>query len=191
MIDFTQPTFWAALVVAPLSPFVWIALARAEYRSRFVSRFFESREEACAANMLLILGMNYVRTSVMKLSLETQPVMDFEPEVVLTMRIFCCAATIIGMGLVAFSSLRLGLYGTFLGDYFGILKAAPVTGAPFSWMQHPMYHGSALAYAGMFFFNFQPAGLFLAGMVWLGYMANVASEEQFTAMIYAEAKKDA
>lgn len=38
----------------------------------------------------------------------------------------------------------LGITGTFLGDYFGILMDEMVTGFPFSVLKNPMYDGSTM-----------------------------------------------
>lgn len=43
---------------------------------------------------------------------------------------------------------RLGITGTFLGDYFGILMKEKVTGFPFNLTSDPMYNGSSLIFLG-------------------------------------------
>jgi methylene-fatty-acyl-phospholipid synthase len=40
----------------------------------------------------------------------------------------------------------LGITGTFLGDYFGILMKEKVTGFPFNITNDPMYNGSSLLF---------------------------------------------
>jgi methylene-fatty-acyl-phospholipid synthase len=40
----------------------------------------------------------------------------------------------------------LGIIGTFLGDYFGILMKEKVTGFPFNITNDPMYNGSSLLF---------------------------------------------
>jgi methylene-fatty-acyl-phospholipid synthase len=42
----------------------------------------------------------------------------------------------------------LGITGTFLGDYFGILMKEKVTGFPFNLTSDPMYNGSSLIFLG-------------------------------------------
>jgi hypothetical protein len=52
-----------------------------------------------------------------------------------------------GQTLVLSSTWALGVTGTFLGDYFGILMAARVEGFPFNVLRDPMYVGSTLCFA--------------------------------------------
>jgi phosphatidylethanolamine N-methyltransferase len=58
-----------------------------------------------------------------------------------------------GGAMVGGAYLRLGITGTYLGDYFGILMKERVTGFPFNVMDNPMYMGSTI--------------LFLAHALWL------------------------
>ena len=50
--------------------------------------------------------------------------------------------------LVISSMWKLGIAGTYLGDHFGILMDAKLTGFPFSITDHPMYVGSTLSFFG-------------------------------------------
>jgi phosphatidylethanolamine N-methyltransferase len=43
----------------------------------------------------------------------------------------------------------LGVTGTYLGDYFGILMSEMVTGFPFNVMSDPMYWGSSMCFVGV------------------------------------------
>lgn len=53
----------------------------------------------------------------------------------------------IGQGFVLTSTYVLGITGTFLGDYFGILMDHLVEGFPFNVVRDPMYVGSTLCFA--------------------------------------------
>lgn len=53
----------------------------------------------------------------------------------------------IGQILVISSTWALGITGTFLGDYFGILMDAKIEGFPFNIVENPMYFGSTLCFA--------------------------------------------
>jgi phosphatidylethanolamine N-methyltransferase len=67
------------------------------------------------------------------------------------------------------STWALGITGTYLGDYFGILMDAPVTSFPFNISGAPMYHGSALSFLGTALLYGRPAGVALSGLVLGGY----------------------
>jgi phosphatidylethanolamine N-methyltransferase len=54
---------------------------------------------------------------------------------------------IVGQTFVVTSTWALGITGTFLGDYFGILMDARVEGFPFNVLRDPMYVGSTMCFA--------------------------------------------
>ena len=52
-----------------------------------------------------------------------------------------------GQTFVLTSTWSLGITGTFLGDYFGILMDSRVEGFPFNVLRDPMYVGSTMCFA--------------------------------------------
>ena len=52
-----------------------------------------------------------------------------------------------GQTFVVTSTWALGITGTFLGDYFGILMDHRVEGFPFNVLRDPMYIGSTMCFA--------------------------------------------
>lgn len=58
-------------------------------------------------------------------------------------------AVLFGLGqlFVVTSTWALGVTGTFLGDYFGILMDHRVEGFPFNVLRDPMYVGSTMSFA--------------------------------------------
>jgi phosphatidylethanolamine N-methyltransferase len=71
----------------------------------------------------------------------------------------------------------LGLTGTYLGDYFGILMDDMVTGFPFNVSGCPMYLGSSLSFLATSLWFGKPAGILLTGEVWLAYIIALRFEE--------------
>jgi phosphatidylethanolamine N-methyltransferase len=66
------------------------------------------------------------------------------------------AFTVLGGALFAAGNIfvlssmwALGVTGTYLGDYFGILMDEMVTGFPFNVMSDPMYWGSSMCFVGV------------------------------------------
>jgi phosphatidylethanolamine/phosphatidyl-N-methylethanolamine N-methyltransferase len=53
----------------------------------------------------------------------------------------------LGQIFVVTSTYALGITGTFLGDYFGILMDHRVEGFPFNVLRDPMYVGSTMCFA--------------------------------------------
>jgi len=80
----------------------------------------------------------------------------------------------------------LGLTGTYLGDYFGILMNDMVTGFPFNVCSAPMYYGSTMSFLGTAIFFGKPAGIMLTVEVLTVYLIALRFEDPFTAGIYAK-----
>jgi phosphatidylethanolamine N-methyltransferase len=95
-----------------------------------------------------------------------------------------------GNTLVLSSMWALGITGTYLGDYFGILMDEIVTGFPFSVSSSPMYHGSTLSFLGTALWFGKPAGVLLTGLVWTVYSIALRFEDPFTAEIYAKRDRE-
>lgn len=84
-----------------------------------------------------------------------------------------------GLGnlFVLTSMYALGITGTYLGDYFGILMDHRVTGFPFNVLDNPMYVGSTLSFLGTALYFGKPAGLFATLVVHLLYSIALKFEE--------------
>lgn len=82
-----------------------------------------------------------------------------------------------GNTLVLSSMWALGITGTYLGDYFGILMDEPVTSFPFNITAAPMYYGSTLSFLGTAILYGKPAGMLLTAEVLLVYLVALRFEE--------------
>lgn len=92
--------------------------------------------------------------------------------------------------LVVSSTWALGITGTFLGDYFGILMDDIVTGFPFNITDAPMYHGSTMSFLGSALVYSRPAGIVITAWVLLVYTVALRFENPFTAEIYAKRDRE-
>lgn len=97
---------------------------------------------------------------------------------------------LLGNTLVLTSMYALGVTGTYLGDYFGILMDAPVTTFPFSFTDAPMYHGSTLSFLATAIWKGRPAGVLLTLFVAVAYKIARTYEDPFTGMIYAKREEE-
>ena len=86
------------------------------------------------------------------------------------------ALIITGQLFVWTSIYALGITGTYLGDYFGILMSARVTGFPFNVLNDPMYVGSTMAFVGGALVYRSPAGLAVGVLVWVVYVVALRFE---------------
>lgn len=88
------------------------------------------------------------------------------------------------------STYALGITGTFLGDYFGILMDDIVTGFPFNVCDAPMYYGSTMSFLGTALLYGKPAGLLLTAWVLAVYLVALQLENPFTAGIYEKREQE-
>jgi phosphatidylethanolamine N-methyltransferase len=98
------------------------------------------------------------------------------------------AYTLLAWGniLVISSMWALGVTGTYLGDYFGILMDEKVVGFPFNITDAPMYYGSTMSFLGTALLFGKPAGVLLTIEVLVVYLIALRFEDPFTGEIYAK-----
>jgi phosphatidylethanolamine N-methyltransferase len=80
------------------------------------------------------------------------------------------ALFLVGQLFVLSSTWALGITGTFLGDYFGILMDHRVEGFPFNVLRDPMYVGSTMCFAATALWYQSPVGLMLTLYVYIVYV---------------------
>lgn len=79
----------------------------------------------------------------------------------------------------------LGVTGTYLGDYFGILMDEKVEGFPFNVTGAPMYWGSACSFLGTALYKGKAAGVILTVQVVFMYLIALQFEEYVVPLPYA------
>lgn len=127
-------------------------------------------------------------------ALAEQP--TYEPLTHVAVRALGIALILIGTVLVVSSMWVLGITGTYLGDYFGILMDHMVTDFPFNVTSDPMYWGSSANFIGVALWYGKPAGLLLSALVIaayavaLQYEGCVQADRPYTAMIYKKAAEE-
>lgn len=183
-IDFDKPSFNIAIYFIIFNPTFWNIVARLEYHTHFLSNFTGSARSGCytLAGTIFLLGLG--RDIYFKKALADQPTSPLlDDDLIAVTGRFC---VVIGQVLVATSMWKLGITGTYLGDYFGILMDEIVTDFPFNVSSNPMYQGSTLTFIGYTLLEGKAAGLLLSFMVYSMYYFALKFEEPFTAMIYAK-----
>jgi len=94
-----------------------------------------------------IFTFSLVRDWVFNVAIDSQPslaLLDTD-----NVKLVAAGLLVVGNVLVGSTYLRLGITGTYLGDYFGILMKERVTGFPFSVFENPMYLGSTLNFLSL------------------------------------------
>ncbi|KAF8063998.1 methylene-fatty-acyl-phospholipid synthase [Lyophyllum atratum] len=190
LIDFNKSSLTLALAAIAFNPIAWNIVAQNEYRNKTITRLFGGSTRAgCYFLAVMIFSFGILRDSLYHRALEEQPRKAILPEPYAT---FVPAALfIVGQTFVITSTWALGVTGTFLGDYFGILMDHRVEGFPFNVLRDPMYVGSTMCFiAGALWYE-RPAGLLISLYVYIVYIIALRYEGPFTDMIYAkrEAKR--
>lgn len=143
-VDECELSFATALVAITLAPLLWNLLGRFQYYTHALSSIFMGRRSGCVVLALWIFLFSLYRDALVVHAIKQQPTLAALDNPLLQAAAGVCA--LLGGTLVLTSYARLGLFGTYLGDYFGILMDHRVEAFPFSVTQHPMYDGSSLLF---------------------------------------------
>jgi methylene-fatty-acyl-phospholipid synthase len=195
LIDLTQPTLYATLAFVVFNPALWNTVGRLEHHYKLIRQLFCGHKIAALYFFAtIIFSCGIARDWVFHDALTHQPKIDLaqfglsnEIAKIVALPFFALGA------LLVFSAYyRLGIDGTYLGDYFGILKKERITGFPFSVTDDPMYLGSSLSFFALGLWGRSPAGMLIAVYVFTVYkIYSVTLEGPFTTYIYSEAAKRA
>ncbi|KZV86088.1 phospholipid methyltransferase [Exidia glandulosa HHB12029] len=182
LVDINQISFWLSLASITFNPTFWNIVARNEYHNHTITRIFGSARTGTYALALTIFVLGLVRDSLYTKALLDQPTVPLLPrELAIPVP---AVLFLIGQTLVVTSTWALGITGTFLGDYFGILLDSKVEGFPFNVVNDPMYTGSTLCFiAGALWYE-RPAGLLISLYVHIAYRIALKYEGPFTDAIY-------
>ena len=175
----------AAVVACPL---VWNILARLQYRHQLLSRLCCGNPYVgCYLLAAWIFSSSRARDLLFEHCMSQWPI---HPDLATSPWVKLAAVLCFGVGIVLVytSMAALGVAGTFLGDYFGILQTQMITSFPFNVVANPMYVGSSLCYLGHALFAGSPTGIVIAGVVYLCYKVALAFEGPYTSMIYRNAE---
>ncbi|KAI5305728.1 Phosphatidyl-N-methylethanolamine N-methyltransferase [Ascosphaera pollenicola] len=184
-IDFSQRSLQLSAAAIAFNPIFWNIVARKEHHTRFMTKICGGPRNGCYVLAFIIFSLGLIRDHLYKEALGDQPF--FAP---LHQPIFAGVLFVIGSVLVLSSMWALGVTGTYLGDYFGILMDAPVTGFPFNVSSAPMYWGSTLNFLATALYQGRLAGLVLTVEVFILYWIALRWEDPYTAEIYAKRDRE-
>ena len=160
-----------------------------EYRTKFLTRIFGgNRQAACYALAATIFSLGLLRDFLYERALRDQPSHPALEGPLVNYAAYALLA--VGNLFVISSTWQLGITGTFLGDYFGILMDGIVTGFPFNITNAPMYYGSTMSFLGTALLYGKPAGILITLHVLVVYLIAIQFENPFTAGIYAKRDKE-
>ncbi|KZS88088.1 phospholipid methyltransferase [Sistotremastrum niveocremeum HHB9708] len=187
-IDWTQTSLYLSFFSIAFNPTFWNIVAQNEYKNKTITRALRGNGRlGCYGLALTIFSLGMIRDTLYSRALEDQPHYSLLPPSLST--VVPALLFVIGQTFVLTSTWALGITGTFLGDYFGILMDHRVEGFPFNVVENPMYVGSTMCFAAGALWKERPAGLVITLFVHLAYTIALRYEGPFTTMIYANRDK--
>jgi phosphatidylethanolamine N-methyltransferase len=187
VINFSDPILQKAAIIIILAPVIWNILARIEYHTHLLTKLaLGNKYLGCYLLAAYIFLFSVYRDLMFSKALDSQPKAPFLDKI----SVVGYALVIVGSVFVLSSMWALGITGTYLGDYFGILMDAPVTGFPFNVLKDPMYDGASMIFLGKALLERSVAGILLSALVFVVYKVALLFEGPFTTFIYSEAAKN-
>ncbi|KAG0051434.1 Phosphatidyl-N-methylethanolamine N-methyltransferase [Gryganskiella cystojenkinii] len=183
LADWSDIRMKLAIASIIFNPTFWNIVARKEYRTKFITKIFGGNGlYGCYALATTIFVLGLIRDAIFKWAIDGQPKAPCMNSVPLQ----ALAYFLFGVGnLFVLSSMWvLGITGTYLGDYFGILMDERVTSFPFSVNENPMYNGTVMIFLGTAIWSLSPSGIYLALIVHFVYRIALKFEGPFTTEIY-------
>jgi methylene-fatty-acyl-phospholipid synthase len=139
--------------------------------------------------MIWIFSFSSYRDYLIRKTIQNQPKLIISEDYSNLLGLISIAIFLLGQIFVLSSFYKLGITGTFLGDYCGILMDAPVTTFPFNVLNNPMYVGSTLSFVALALYYVSPVGILLAIEVYIVYQIALLFEEPYTKWIYEHKNK--
>ncbi|KAI1649412.1 phospholipid methyltransferase [Daldinia loculata] len=189
LVDLNQKSLYLSALAIAFNPLFWNIVARREYHNKTLTKLFGGHSQAaCYGLALTIFSLGLVRDFLYERALRHQPsypLLELDE-----VKYLAYGLLAVGNILVISSTWALGITGTFLGDYFGILMDDIITGFPFNITDAPMYNGSTCSFLGTALLYGKPAGILLTAWVFVVYQIALKYENPFTAGIYAKREKE-
>ncbi|KAF8927895.1 phospholipid methyltransferase [Dissophora ornata] len=188
-VDWTDNRMWVCIASIIFNPTFWNIVARKEYRSKFITRIFNGNGlYGCYALAATIFTLGLIRDGLFKHAIDNQP--QVECMNTLPIQTLAWILFIVGNAFVLSSMWVLGVTGTYLGDYFGILMDERVTSFPFNVNDNPMYNGTVMIFLGTALWSLSPAGIYLSCIVHFVYRVALKFEGPFTTNIYNKREEE-
>lgn len=184
-ISTSDPLFQLSAFFMVFNPIFWNLTAQGEYRLNLISGCVAGHKKfACIVLGIVIFALGIYRDVLFHEMMGKQPVYPADETLCMY----------VGWGLIAVGQVlnlavfyRLGLFGVYLGDYFGIFVLdAPVTAFPYNITADPQYWGSAMTFLGDAICSRSPAGLVQTLILSVTYKCASLFESKMLHELYAE-----
>ncbi|WVO15879.1 hypothetical protein L204_103544 [Cryptococcus depauperatus] len=182
-----KSSLFAFIAMTAFNPIFWNFVARNEYRNKTITKVVGSPLVGCYLLAVTIFSISAFRDHLFINAVQDQPALAILGEP--APKAIAVILFTVGQTFVISSMWALGVTGTYLGDYFGILMTHRVTCFPFNVLSDPMYVGSFMTHLGTALWYQSPVGVSLAGWVWVVYWVALKFEGPFTDRIYSGQSK--
>ncbi|CCE63840.1 hypothetical protein TPHA_0F03600 [Tetrapisispora phaffii CBS 4417] len=182
-INFDDQNLKISLLLVAFNPIFWNLVARLEFSTHFLTKLAGNAKRGCYILAFTIFSLGIARDYFFEQALKNQFTSPYLEHTYV--KIAGVVSFLIGQVLVISSMYQLGITGTYLGDYFGILMDERVVSFPFNVSNNPMYQGSTLSFLGTSLVYGKAAGLLVTFTVYTMYSCALKLEEPFTSHIYA------
>jgi phosphatidylethanolamine N-methyltransferase len=189
IIDFNDSHLYYTCCIIVLCPLLWNILARLIHMFLPKNTSTSTRYLICYSLMLWIFSLSSYRDYLIRKTIQNQPKLIMTEDYSNFLESIAIGIFLLGQLFVLSSFYKLGITGTFLGDYCGILMNAPVTTFPFNILNNPMYIGSTLSFFALALYYMSPVGILLTIEVYLVYQIALLFEEPYTKRIYEQKNK--
>ncbi len=189
IINFNDPHLHYTCGIIILCPLIWNIVARLCHIFIPKNTSKSKRYIICYLLMVWIFSFSSYRDYLIRKIIQNQPKLIISEEYNYLIELISIVLFILGQIFVLSSFYKLGITGTFLGDYCGILMDAPVTTFPFNILNNPMYIGSTLSFLALALYYTSPVGILLTIEVYIVYQIALLFEESYTKWIYEQKNK--
>ena len=190
LINSSDLRYQISLFFIIFNPIFWNLAAQGEYRLNLISSCVAGHKKfACVVLGVVIFSLGIYRDFIFHEMMTTQAVYPMDEEVC---KYLGWGLMVIGQVLNLAVFYRLGLFGVYLGDYFGIFVLdAPVTAFPYNVTNDPQYWGSALTFLGDAIAYRSPAGIFQTLILGIVYKFASIFEGKMLHELYSKRSKAA
>ncbi|UJR21475.1 hypothetical protein I4U23_024559 [Adineta vaga] len=188
-INFNDSHLHYTCCIIIFCPLIWNILARLLHKFLPKTTPKYVRYLTCYLLTIWIFSFSSYRDYLIRKTIQNQPKLIIPNEYFPLIQIISIGLFLLGQLFVLSSFYKLGITGTFLGDYCGILMDAPVTSFPFNVLNNPMYVGSTLSFIAMTLYYLSPVGILLTLEIYIVYQIALLFEEPYTKWIYAQKTK--
>jgi methylene-fatty-acyl-phospholipid synthase len=177
--------YYTCLIII-LCPLIWNILARLCHKFIPKKTSKTKRYIICYLLTIWIFSFSSYRDYLIRQTIQNQPKIIISEDYSILIEFIAIGLFLLGQIFVLSSFYKLGITGTFLGDYCGILMNAPVTTFPFNILTNPMYIGSTLSFLALALYYSSPIGFLLTIEIYIVYRIALLFEEPYTKRIYEE-----